>query len=355
MKVELRLGGLIKVNGRNVPVGQTFAILDAVARERSVSGAAKRVGVSYRSAWDRVLMLGEAFGQPLVEMTKGHGSVLTSLGEDVRLALQAPFRGLQNRLAAEQQRLQARLADALDSKPASLRVAASHDPLLIDTLKGRSDVDLKVMGSQQALERLLEGAADVAGCHFGPGRLRDLDVPSALRSRDYVLRPAFAREQGLIVAPGNPIGLKSVLDLVRTRARFVNRQKGSGTRAWFDRLLGDADIRSTEILGYDVEEFTHQAVAALVKSGVADVGLGVRAMAEALGLGFVPLGRETYFLASSANLSSPVPGQIELDLRAGAKSAAGYSPIGMNQRRERSDQSPRGAPSRASRRLSAPT
>ena len=71
MRVELRLGGLIKVNGHDVAVGQTLALLDAISRERSVSGAAKRVGVSYRSAWDRVLVLGEAFGQPLVEKTKG--------------------------------------------------------------------------------------------------------------------------------------------------------------------------------------------------------------------------------------------------------------------------------------------
>src|SRR5918994_1552815 len=130
MRVELRLGGLIKVNGHDVAVGQTLALLDAISRERSVSGAAKRVGVSYRSAWDRVLVLGEAFGQPLVEKTKGHGSVLTTLGEEVRLALQAPFHGLQNRLPAEQHRLQARLTQALDTKPAPLRVAASHDPLL---------------------------------------------------------------------------------------------------------------------------------------------------------------------------------------------------------------------------------
>jgi putative molybdopterin biosynthesis protein len=82
MTVELRLGGLIKVNGRDIPVGQTLAILDAVAHDRSVSGAAERLGVSYRSAWGRVLVLEEAFGQPLVHKIKGHGSVLTSLGEE---------------------------------------------------------------------------------------------------------------------------------------------------------------------------------------------------------------------------------------------------------------------------------
>jgi putative molybdopterin biosynthesis protein len=324
MDVELRLGGLIKVNSHDVPVGQTLAILDAVARERSVSGAAKRLRVSYRSAWDRVSMLREAFGQPLVEMTKGHGSALTPLGEEVRRALEAPFRGLQNRLAAEQQRLQTRLADALDLRPTPLRIAASHDPLLMEAMKGRSDVDLKIMGSQQALERLLDGSADVAGCHFGPGKLKDLNIPPELRGRDYVLRPAFTREQGLIVAPGNPLRLKSILDLVRTGARFVNRQKGSGTRAWFDRLLGNDSMRAAEIVGYEMEEFTHQAVGALIKAGLADAGLGVRAVAEALGLGFIPLGRETYFFASRADLASAPLDQIAAELRTKRSAARGY-------------------------------
>jgi molybdate transport repressor ModE-like protein len=306
-----------------------------VARERSVSGAAKRVGVSYRSAWDRVLVLGEAFGRPLVAMTKGHGSELTPLGEEVRLALQAPFHGLQNRLAAEQQRLQARLADALDVKPTPLRVVASHDPLLVAVLKGRGDIGIDVMGSQQAIEHLLDGSADVAGCHFGPGRLRDLDIPPLLRSRDYALTPVFAREQGLIVAPGNPLRLKSVADLVRTRGRFANRQKGSGTRAWFDRLLVAHDINASDIVGYDMEEFTHQAVGALVKSGLADAGLGVRAVAEALALSFVALGRETYFLATRADLASPVVERIIAALKARAKDAPGYSAARAAARREK--------------------
>ena len=335
MEVELRLGGLIKVNGRDIPVGQTLAILDAVARERSLAGAAKRVGVSYRSAWDRVLMLGEAFGQPLVAMTKGHGSALTPLGEEVRLALQAPFRGLQNRLAGEQQRLQARLADALRLKPAPVRIAASHDPLLVDTLKGRSGVDLAIMGSQQAIERLLDGSADIAGCHFGPGRLDELDVPSALRGRDYILRPAFTREQGLILARGNPMRLKTVRDLTRKQARFINRQKGSGTRAWFDRLLDAQGMSSSDISGYEVEEFTHQAVGALVKSGVADAGLGVRAVAEALGLGFVPLGCETYFLASSADFASPLIEDIADELRSRTDESAGYHRARRAERRRK--------------------
>jgi molybdate-binding protein len=122
------------------------------------------------------------------------------------------------------------------------------------------------------------------------------------------------------------MGLKSVSDLARKRPRFVNRQKGSGTRAWFDRLLGEHNIKPETIVGYEVEEFTHQAVGALIKAGLADVGLGVRAVAEALGLSFVSLGRETYFLARSAALVFPALDEIEAELNTRSTETIGYVP-----------------------------
>ncbi|HEX2726435.1 MAG TPA: LysR family transcriptional regulator, partial [Beijerinckiaceae bacterium] len=91
MQVELRVGGLITVNGHEIALGQTFGLLDAIARDRSVRAAAERLEVSYRSAWGRVLSLEQAIGQPVVEKTKGHGSVLTPFGEELRRALEAPL------------------------------------------------------------------------------------------------------------------------------------------------------------------------------------------------------------------------------------------------------------------------
>jgi molybdate transport repressor ModE-like protein len=326
MKVELRLGGLITVNGQDIALGQTFALLDAVATDRSVRAAAERLGVSYRSAWGRVLSLEHMIGQPLVEKTKGHGSVLTRLGEELRRALQEPLKKLERPLAAEQRKLERRLGSLLKDNAMRLRIAASHDPLLVETLAGRADVELTVMGSEQAIERLLTGAADVAGCHFGPGEAGDgRALPPALRDAAYIVRPAFLREQGLIVAPKNPLGLRSVKDVVRRQARFVNRQKGSGTRAWFDRLLAEAKVQASDIRGYGVEEFTHQAVAAVIASGAGDAGLGVKAVAAAFDLDFVPLGRETYFLATRAGLKSALLDQIMTDLQARTRKSVGYT------------------------------
>jgi putative molybdopterin biosynthesis protein len=109
------------------------------------------------------------------------------------------------------------------------------------------------------------------------------------------------REQGLMVARGNPLGLRDVASIAATGARFVNRQKDAGTRMLFDLLLARAALDPSAIVGYGRLEFTHTAVAALVADGSADCGLGIRAAAVALDLDFVPLASEPYELALRAD------------------------------------------------------
>ena len=104
------------------------------------------------------------------------------------------------------------------------------------------------------------------------------------------------REQGLIVPSGNPKGLKTWQDVARDDIQFVNRQRGAGTRVLLDYELERQGITSAQVKGYEREEYTHLAVAAAVASGVADAGLGIRAAARALDLGFVPLASEQYDL-----------------------------------------------------------
>jgi putative molybdopterin biosynthesis protein len=109
------------------------------------------------------------------------------------------------------------------------------------------------------------------------------------------------REQGLMLAQGLAAHIKSLSDLARGGQRFLNRQRGSGTRALLDELLREAGLRPAMIRGYQDEEFTHLAVAASIAGGGADAGFGIRAAAERFGLAFVPLARETYYLASRAD------------------------------------------------------
>jgi len=98
------------------------------------------------------------------------------------------------------------------------------------------------------------------------------------------------------VKRGNPKGTKSLEDLRRPDVRFVNRQRGAGTRVLFDYELSKKGIPIESIQGYNQEEYTHLGVAAAVASGRADCGLGIPAAAQSLDLDFVPMFQETYQL-----------------------------------------------------------
>jgi putative molybdopterin biosynthesis protein len=119
--------------------------------------------------------------------------------------------------------------------------------------------------------------------------------------------------QGLMVAPGNPLGLQSVQDVVRCRARFVNRPEGTGTRVLLGELLQAAGLHASALVGADEHcEPSHAAVAAAVASGQADVGLGIESAARQQGLDFVPLLREDYHLVCLARALDTPPLQALL-------------------------------------------
>ncbi|MFH6787193.1 MULTISPECIES: substrate-binding domain-containing protein [Methylobacterium] len=302
-EVELGLGGSLRIGRARIAVADALALLGAIAQTRSVQGAATEIGLSYRAAWERVRALEADVGHQLVRKTRGHGTTLTETGAALHDALAGAAESLALPLAREARAMQARLAVLL-AAPRRLTLAASHDPLLMDVLGAWDGADLAVMGSRDAVVRLLDGRADAAGFHCGAIGPAAAGPPFSDLVADPAFRvlPLFEREQGLLVASGNPLRLSTPEDLRVTKARFVNRQKGSGTRAWFDRLLAETGTSPDEIVGYGLEEFTHQAVAAVIASGAADAGLGARAAAERFGLGFISVGWEVYCLAASASL-----------------------------------------------------
>jgi molybdate-binding protein/DNA-binding transcriptional regulator YhcF (GntR family) len=188
----------------------------------------------------------------------------------------------------------------------TVRVAGSHDlslELLAGRLRaGRARVDLRLAPSSSlgGLFALANGDCDLAGCHLLDADSGDYNAPFVRRvlpGEPVDLVTLAEREQGLLVAPGNPLGLRGVADLARPGVRFVNRQRGAGTRVLLDRLLAAAGVAPAAIEGYTHEEPTHLAVAGAVAAGTADAGLGIRAAARALGLDFVPVARERYELA----------------------------------------------------------
>jgi putative molybdopterin biosynthesis protein len=155
------------------------------------------------------------------------------------------------------------------------------------------------VGSQGGLVALRRGEAHLAGSHLldpETGEYNLSYVEKYLPGAAVVIMTLVGREQGLMVRRGNPLRVQSLADLARPEVRFVNRQRGAGTRVLLDYELGKLGLAVSRIRGYDHEEYTHLAVAAGVASGLADGGLGIAAAAEALDLDFVPLFMERYDL-----------------------------------------------------------
>lgn len=159
----------------------------------------------------------------------------------------------------------------------------------------------ETVGSLLGLLALQQRTAHLAGSHlldeetgdFNRGYIQHLLTPLGVR---VVLLGFVEREQGLIVARGNPKGIQSLTDLQRPDVLFVNRQRGAGTRVLLDYHLARSGIASEQVRGYEHQEPTHTAVAMAVSDGPADCGLGVLAAARALGLEFVPLFHERFDL-----------------------------------------------------------
>ena len=182
-------------------------------------------------------------------------------------------------------------------------VIGSHD-MTLDLLaqfimeRGRRLVSANV-GSQGGLVALRRGEAHFAGSHLldpATGEYNLSAIAQYLPDIPVRLVTWAGREQGLIVRKGNPKNIRSLADLASPGIRFVNRQRGAGTRVLLDYHLQNLGISPEAIVGYELEEYTHLAVAAAVASERADCGLGVTAAARALDLDFVPLFQERYDL-----------------------------------------------------------
>jgi putative molybdopterin biosynthesis protein len=184
----------------------------------------------------------------------------------------------------------------------------SHDlaiGMLEDQLKSRHP-ELKIattnVGSLGGLLALRRGETHMAGTHLldpETGVYNIADIKKTIPGVPAVLIHLARREQGILVAPGNPKSINGLKDLAGGGMRFINRQAGSGTRVLLDYELRRLGIDAASISGYEREEFTHMAVAVAVASGLADAGLGVRAAAQALGLEFISVASEQYDLLFS--------------------------------------------------------
>lgn len=198
-----------------------------------------------------------------------------------------------------------RLLSPMEKLKNTLVVIGSHDPLLDELADQMHREDPSVymssshVGSMGGIMAIRRGEAHVAGCHLlDPltGEYNCSFIKKYFPQGGVRLVRCVGRQQGLMVARGNPLGIRQFSDIAAPGVRYVNRQKGSGTRILTDYLCRKEQLDSSRIYGYDREELTHTSVAAQIVSGSADAGMGIYSAAKLYDLDFIPVCVEEYDL-----------------------------------------------------------
>lgn len=343
MQLQYRFGAGDAQRGAAID-NPLFDLLSALAEAGSIQRAALRLGQSYRHLWGSLKNWEATLGEPLVHWVRGQPARLTPFAERLLWAERRARARLAPHIEALRGELQLVLDEAMDGSRQVLRVHASHDLALpaLQALAGSGQglhIELRFAGSLDALRALAEGRCLVAGFHVPllvervqhyARALKPLLVPGR-----HKLIACMRRRQGLIVAAGNPLHLSGWADLRRgeagARPRFASREEGSGTEL-LARHLADAAGVDIAALHVVAQENSHLAVAHAVAEGRADAALGLEAAAASLGLGFVPLVEEDYFLVCLADaLEQPAVRALRAALAAPAWAEAlralpGYAP-----------------------------
>lgn len=201
--------------------------------------------------------------------------------------------------------VQVRLLSTPEKLQNTLVVIGSHDPLLdeVADMMHRADPTVFMssshVGSMGGIMAIRRGEAHAGGCHL-------LDTETGVYNLSFLkkyfpnggirLVRCVGRQQGLMLAKGNPLDIKEFADITKNGVRYVNRQKGSGTRVLMDYLCEQYAVNVSDIYGYEREELTHTSVAAQIANGSADAGMGIYSAAQLYDLDFLPICIEEYDL-----------------------------------------------------------
>jgi putative molybdopterin biosynthesis protein len=231
---------------------------------------------------------------------KGAGAVMSLVRADGLLTIPAGSEGVGAGESVHVELL--RTQTEVDSTLVSI---GSHDNILdllanqLHRLKSPIRLSSAHVGSMGGIMAIKRGEAHLAGSHLldeETGEYNVSFIKRFLKNSPLQLINLCYREQGLMVAPGNPKEISGFESIASNGLSFINRQKGAGTRLLTDKVLAESGLDPKQIAGYYHEEYTHMNVAAAVAGGSVDTGMGIRAAALALGLDFVPVAEERYDL-----------------------------------------------------------
>lgn len=256
-------------------------------------------------------------------LSRGSGVVSSFMKADGILTVPQGTEGYE---AGEQ--VPVRLLSREDKLKNTLVVIGSHDPLLDELANlmhledGSVYMSSAHVGSMGGIMAIRRGEAHAAGCHL-------LDTETGEYNRAFIrkyfpkggvkLLRCVGRQQGLMLQKGNPLGIESFAGIARPGLRYVNRQKGSGTRILTDYLCKKEGLNPEAIYGYEREELTHTSVAAQLASGSADAGMGIYSAALLYGLDFLPVCIEEYdLLIPDHAWDSPMVRQLVATLKSPA-------------------------------------
>jgi putative molybdopterin biosynthesis protein len=192
------------------------------------------------------------------------------------------------------------------SMEGALLASGSNDPVLDFLLTGMRQTHPDYYffcantGSTEGLKALGGGYTDIAWTHLYDSQTDRYNIPflaKYLPDMKAVLVHLFRREVGIVTAPGNPLAIGGIADIAEKKARFVNRQAGSGTRILLDHHLGRLGIAPSSIEGYDREVYTHVEVGLSILADDADAGIATVAVSRLMGLHFIPVTRENFDMA----------------------------------------------------------
>lgn len=282
------------------PVLSRMTALTAAAAETYSATLSRRLVSSLKHREYVRIKAGRVRGKLVASpLARGAGAAMSLVRSDGFCVIEQNSEGVE---AGEE--VQVTLTRPMEEINGTAVAVGSHDlimDLIADLMPGQFPgcyLSSSHVGSMGGLMALRRGEAHLTPTHLldeETGIYNIATLRKMFPNTPMALIKGVERIQGLMIAPGNPLNIKGLEDL--PRLRYINRQRGAGTRVLLDYRMKQLGITPEMVNGYDREAATHMAVAVAVQSGSADTGLGVSSAARAMGLDFLPIGAEEYDFA----------------------------------------------------------